>query len=126
MEVTMDEPVVEIHFPGVSPAQAGVYAQELEQYIRSADSDSVLKIERKREDPESQSLGALLLVVLPHALPHVPTVALALVEGIRAWQEWKGSSGGPRPDFEVKTPDGKTTPGDQVTQETIADGISGR
>jgi hypothetical protein len=86
---------ITISFPGKTTAEANVLAAELQNEIQM--SGEPVKVERVRENPDSQDFGATLLLVLaaPAAVELAKGAAPALVElakGIAAWMRRKGTS----------------------------------
>jgi hypothetical protein len=66
-----------LSFPGATAAEANRYASELAAVIRDADRD--VKVEQKRDRPDTQDLGILLQIILTSA----STIAIA--RGISSW-----------------------------------------
>jgi len=77
-----------IEFPGVSDAQAGQFAEELESDLTSAleDEKATDKVERIKIDPETQEIGTVLAVILGAKA----TVALAV--GFWHWMSRKNQA----------------------------------
>lgn len=70
-----------IEFPDVSPAQAGIFAEEMETDLRNKmlDAKADAAVERIRVDPEAQDLGTVLGIVLG------AQATVAIAKGIQKW-----------------------------------------
>ena len=66
-----------ISFPGVSTAEANRFAAELASAIRATDRD--VRVEQKRDRPDTQDFGATLAIILGTAS------VTAVAHGVESW-----------------------------------------
>jgi hypothetical protein len=76
-EVSMMQSPFIISFPGMSTAEANRLAAGLASAIRDADRD--VKVEQKRDQPDTQDFGATLAVILGTAS------VTAVAKGVEGW-----------------------------------------
>jgi hypothetical protein len=73
----MSESPFTLTFPGASAAEANRYASDLAAAVRDADRD--VKVEQKRDRPDTQDLGMTLQIILGSAS------VTAIARGVSFW-----------------------------------------
>lgn len=90
----MDQQTYIVTFEGVSPSDAQHYAEELRDALLDATPD--ITVQRRRENPLNQDLGATLVLILG-----APAV-VAVVKAVGDWLIRRNSAS-----LTVRTPDGE-------------------
>jgi hypothetical protein len=98
---------VTIHVEGVELSQTHSMASELKQYLES--EDTALSVQLRREDPTTQDLGAVLVLLAGTAS------AKAIAQGIRAWLAKRGGAS-----VTVETPWGTVRVTNATSQDLAA------
>jgi hypothetical protein len=74
----MDKAGITIHFPDVTPDLGNVYAEDLRSSLEES-LEAGGRVERRRTNPESQDVGATLVLILG------TSAVTAIAQGIKTW-----------------------------------------